>query len=124
MKKLLAIALILVMILTMAACGGNKKDIVGTWAIVDKETATDYGLGLEFTKDGKLYYTLTESEDVKEAWEEMEGLMTIEYKVKSDTEMEVTISAFLGLAKEITMIPDKLDGDNLTFDGADYVRVK
>lgn len=137
MKKLLALTLILALLLSLTACGNsNKKDIVGTWHIVDEDTATEYGIGIEFTKDGKLRYGLTEEmfrsladEEMSDSeWDDaMEGLdmlMSIEYDVKSDTEMEITVSAMFGLAKEKTTIPYSLDGDTLTFDGATYTRVK
>lgn len=136
MKKLLAFALALALVLSLAACGGggNKKNIVGTWQIVDEETATEYGIGLEFTKDGKMRYGLTEeilagltdgdAEDAKDALEGLDMLMSIEYKIKSDTEMEVTVSALFGLAKESETISYSLDGDTLTFDGTAYTRVK
>ena len=128
MKRLLAILLVAVLLLSLTACGGNKKDIVGTWELVDKETQTEYGLGLEFTKDGKLHYGLTEDdlttltgdEDVDKA---LSYLMSIEYKIKSDTEMEITVKAMFGLAKEKTVIPYSLDGDTLVFDGNTYARV-
>ena len=131
MKKLLALLLALVMVFSLAACGGsnNEKNIIGTWALVDKETETEYGLGIEFTKDGEMRYGFTEAsltgltgdEDVDAA---LDFLMTIKYKIKSDTEMEVTVSAMFGLAKETTTVSYKLDGDSLSFDGADYQRVK
>ena len=131
MKKLFALLLALIMVLSLAACGGsnNEKDIIGTWALVDKETETEYGLGIEFTKDGEMRYGFTEAsltgltgdEDVDAA---LDFLMTIKYKIKSDTEMEVTVSAMFGLAKETTTVSYKLDGDSLSFDGADYQRVK
>jgi len=137
MKKLLATVLALAMLLTLVACGGgNKKNIIGMWQIVDTETATEYGVGIEFTKDGKLRYGLTEDslegltggeatgEDWADAMEGLEALMSIEYEIKSDTEMEITMSAFLGLAKETATVTYKLDGDTLTFDGAAYSRVK
>lgn len=136
MKKFVALLLALLMVLSLASCGGNKKDIVGTWQIVDEATATEYGLGIEFTKDGKLRYGLTEDlllelagedTDAKEVEEVMEGLdflMTIEYKIKSDTVMELTAKALMGLVKEKTEVEYKLDGDKLTFDGAAYSRVK
>lgn len=136
MKKLMAGLLALVMVLSLTACGGNKneKAIVGTWHIVDEETETEYGLGIEFTKDGKLRYGLTEemlagltdgdSKDAKDALEGLDMLMSIEYKIKSDTEMEITVSAMFGLAKESETISYQLDGDTLTFDGATYSRVK
>ena len=131
MKKLLAIVLAALMLLSLAACGssGNKQAIIGTWKLVDEETQTEYGLGLQFTKDGKLRYgltaddltTLTGDEDVDMA---LSYLMSIEYKIKSDTEMEVTVSALFGLQKESTTVTYSLDGDTLEFDGAVYTRVK
>lgn len=137
MKKITAFTLAFVLILSLAACGGgNKKGIIGTWQIVDEETATKYGLGLEFTKDGKLRYGLTEdvlagltdgeadAEDWEDAMKGLDMLMSIEYKVLSDTEIEVTVSALFGLAKEKTTVPYTLEGDKLTFDGATYTRVK
>ena len=138
MKKFLALTLALMMLFSLTACGGgsNKKNIVGMWQIVDTKTQTEYGMGLEFTKDGKLRYGLTEdvllgltdgeadSDDWADAMEGLELLMNIEYKIKSDTEMEVTISAFMGLGKESTIIPYELNGDTLIFDGGTYSRVK
>ena len=131
MKKLLTLLLVVTMLLSCTACGGNKKDIIGTWKIVDTETETEYGFGLQFTKDGKLRYGLTEDmlaslsdEDWEETMEGLDVLMSIEYDVKSDTEMEVTVSALFGLAKESTMVPYELDGDTLVFDGATYTRMK
>jgi len=135
-KKFLAVILTVVMILVLTACGGggNKKDIVGTWHIVDEETATEYGLGIEFEKDGTLRYGLTEElltglsdadgEDVEDALAGLDMLMSMEYEIKSDTEMEITMKAFLGLAKESATVEYKLDGDTLIFDGATYTRVK
>jgi len=137
MKKLLAITVALLMVITLTACGGgNEKKIIGMWQIVDTETETEYGMGIEFTEDGKMRYGLTEdslegltggeatSEDWADAMEGLEALMSIEYEIKSDTEMEITMSAFLGLAKETASVTYKLDGDTLTFDGATYSRVK
>ena len=131
MKKLLAILLAAMMVFTLAACGKstNEKAIIGTWKLVDEETQTEYGLGLQFTKDGKLVYGLTEGdlttltgdEDVDKA---LSYLMSIKYKIKSDTEMEVTVSALLGLKKESSTVAYTLDGDTLEFDGATYTRVK
>ena len=51
-------------------------------------------------------------------------LMSMEYKIKSDTEMEITMKALLGLAKESATVKYQLDGDTLIFDGATYTRVK
>ncbi len=131
MKKILAILLAAMLVFSLAACGGsgNKQAIIGTWQLTDEETETEYGLGLQFTKDGKLRYgltledltTLTGDEDVDKA---LSYLMSIEYKIKSDTEMEVTVSTMFGLAKESTTVAYSLNGDTLEFDGATYARVK
>ena len=120
------------MLLTLSACGGgkNEKAIVGIWELVDTETETEYGLGIEFTKDGKLRYGLTEEilrgladgEDVNDALAGLDMLMSIEYKIKSDTEMEITVSAMFGLSKESTTVNYSLNGDILTFDGVSYKR--
>ena len=129
MKKILAIFLAAVMLLSLSACGGgNKKDIVGTWHIVDETTQTEYGLGIQFEKDGTLRYGLTEEmfgEDVSEEdLAALDFLMKMEYKIKSDTEMEVTMKALMGLAKEKVTVTYSLDGDTLVFDGVTYTRVK
>lgn len=133
MKKIFAMVLVLVMVFALASCGGskNEKNIVGVWKLVDTETETEYGLGIEFTKDGKLRYGLTEEVfeaigggDAEDVMDGMDLLMSIEYEIKSDTEMEITMKAFLGLAKEKTDVSYALNGDTLTFDGAEYTRVK
>ena len=131
MKRLLALFLAAMMLLSLTACGGseNEKNIIGTWELVDKETETEYGLGIEFTKDGEMRYGLTEEvltsltgdEDVDAA---LDMLMSIKYEIKSDTEMEITVSAMFGLAKESTTVTYELSGDSLTFDGVTYQRVK
>ena len=130
MKKIFALMLVLVMVFALASCGGskNEKDIVGTWKLVDTETETEYGLGIQFTDDGKVRYGLTEDmfegEDIDEALAGLDMLMTIKYEIKSDTEMELTASALFGLAKESDTVEYKLDGDTLIFDGVEYTRDK
>ncbi|MDD3192599.1 MAG: hypothetical protein PHE47_01870 [Oscillospiraceae bacterium] len=127
MKKLLALTLSLLMILTLAACGAGKNDIVGTWEITDGEGAT-YGWGIRFDKDGKFYYatgTETSEDELQEAFESMEALISIKYKVKSDTQMELTVSVLGGFGgKETSTVDYLLEGDTLTFDGATYTRAK
>lgn len=130
MKKIISIALVLIMIFALASCGGspNEKGIIGTWKLVDTETETEYGLGIQFTDDGKVRYGLTEDMfeggDIDEALAGLDMLMTIEYEIKSDTEMELTASALFGLAKESDTVEYKLDGDTLIFDGVEYTRDK
>ena len=133
MKKIFAMVLVLVMVFALASCGGskNEKNIVGVWKLVDTETETEYGLGIEFTKDGKLRYGLTEEVfeaigggDAEDVMDGLDLLMSIEYEIKSDTEMEITMKALLGLAKETETIAYELNGDTLKFDGVEYPRVK
>ncbi len=130
MKKIISIALVLIMIFALASCGGNpnEKGIIGTWKLVDTETETEYGLGIQFTDDGKVRYGLTEDMfdggDIDEALAGLDMLMTIKYEIKSDTEMELTASALFGLAKESDTFEYKLDGDTLIFDGVEYTRDK
>ncbi len=130
MKKIIALTLTVIMLLVLVSCGGspNKKAIIGTWKLVDTETETEYGLGIQFTDDGKVRYGLTEDMfddgDIDEALEGLDMLMTVKYEIKSDTEMELTASALFGLAKESDTVEYKLDGDTLIFDGATYTRDK
>ncbi len=137
MKKLLSVMLVLVLVLSLASCGGhpNQKGIVGVWHVVDEDLETDYGLGIEFTKDGKVRYGLTEDvftaladgdkEDAEAALKALDFLASMEYKVKSDTEIDITVKALMGLGgKETETITYALDGDILTFDNAKFTRVK
>ncbi len=133
MRKIITIALALILMFSLVSCGGskNEKDIVGVWKLVDTETETEYGLGIEFTKDGKLRYGLTEDvfeaiggDDAEDVMDGLDLLMSIEYEIKSDTEMEITVKALLGLAKESETITYELKGDTLKFDGTEYTRVK
>ncbi len=137
MKKLLSVMLVLTLVFSLAACGGNpnEKNIVGVWHVVDEETETDYGLGIEFTKDGKVRYGLTEDvftaladgdeKAANDALKAMDFIASMEYKVRSDTEMEITVKALMGLGgKESETITYSLDGDNLTFDDVKFTRAK
>ncbi len=137
MKKLLSVVLVITLVFALAACGGNpnEKNIVGVWHVVDEETETDYGLGIEFTKDGKVRYGLTEDvftaladgdeKAANDALKAMDFIASMEYKVRSDTEMEITVKALMGLGgKESETITYSLDGDSLTFDDVKFTRAK
>ncbi len=137
MKKLLSVMLVFTLVFALAACGGNpnEKNIVGVWHVVDEETETDYGLGIEFTKDGKVRYGLTEDvftaladgdeKAADDALKAMDFLASMEYKIKSDTEMQIIVKALMGLGgKETETITYALDGDNLTFDDVKFTRAK
>ena len=137
MKKLTTIIMIFALIIALAGCGGhpNEKAIIGTWHVVDEETETNYGLGIEFTKDGKVRYGLTEDvfaaiadgdeEAAETAMKAMDFIASMEYEVKSDTEIEITVKALMGLGgKESETITYALDGDSLTFDNVSFTRVE
>ena len=177
MKKLLAIILAAMILLSMTGCGIEdllsglgesspagvtntiRPELVGTWELVvteegpsaegadgtaDEDSAAaasdtadgtlsdiDLGMGIEFTGDGKLRYGFdTESlesvaggANMDDVLGGMEMLITIYYEVKSDTELELTVSALMGMKKESQTVEYSLDGDTLVFDGATYTRV-
>lgn len=133
MKKGLALLLAAALLFCVAACGksSNEKAIIGAWQLVDTELETEYGLGIEFEKDGTLRYgftedvleSLTNGEVSDDALEGLDMLMKIEYDILSDTEMEITVSALFGLAKESDTVSYSLSGDTLIFDGATYTRI-
>ncbi len=134
MKRVVCLAMALLLALALTACGGGKqKALVGAWKLSDGDGG-DYGLALVFHKDGTMSFggeellgALAEAggEDLNEdelaaAMDMLTGFMEIKYKVKSDTVMEVTVSALGGLAKETTQVEYVLDGNTLTFDGSVY----
>ena len=133
----------------------NTKNpaLIGTWElVVEEESPTDegadatgetdeaeaalsdidFGMGIEFTEDGKLRYgfdsesleSIAGGADMNDILGGMEMLMTIYYEVKSDTELTLTVSALMGMKKESQTVEYSLDGDTLVFDGATYTRVK
>ena len=92
----------------------------------------DFGMGIEFTEDGKLRYgfdtesleSITSGANMDDILSGMEMLVTIYYEVKSDTELELTVSALMGMKKESQTVEYSLDGGTLVFDGTTYTRVK
>ena len=133
----------------------NTKNpaLIGTWKlVVEEESPTDegadatgetdeaeaalsdidFGMGIEFTEDGKLRYgfdleslgSIAGGADMNDVLGGMEMLITIYYEVKSDTELTLTVSALMGMKKESQTVEYSLDGDTLVFDGATYTRVK
>ncbi len=130
----------------------NTKNpaLIGVWELVvteetptdeDAETAgdaeaalsdIDFGMGIEFTEDGKLRYgfdsesleSIAGDVDMGDILGGMEMLMTIYYEVKSNTELDLTFSALMGMKKESQTVEYSLNGDTLVFDGATYTRLK
>lgn len=126
-KNFLIVLLAAFMVFSLSACGGANNALVGTWQLTDGEAA-EYGWGLKFNKDGTMTFATGGDEksqkEMDEAFESLQALYKIKYKVKSDTKMEITMSAFMGMAKESNDVEYTLDGDTLVFDGATYTRIK
>lgn len=127
-QKIICLVLVVVFALAVAGCGGSaNKGIEGKWKFAggESEMAEDMAhyinlsggkLTFEFDKTG-----LSEEEKANiELMESLMGMMEIKYEVVSDTELKLTMSAF-GESQEETM-EYKLDGDKLTFAGAEYTR--
>lgn len=125
MKKVLVLVMALLMMFALAACGGGDT-VVGTWEVADGESGGTYGFGLQFNKDGTMFYAAggEEGQDLAEAFEAMKALYKIKYEIIDDTSMELTQSAFLGLVKDDPIpVQYSLNGNTLIFDGATYYRV-
>lgn len=119
--------LTIVFVLMFAACGEKQQDIVGSWKAEDG-IAGEYGVGLQFGADGAMSYILSsDGEDAQtliEALEKAKEFIEINYKIKSDTEIQITASVLFGIAKQTTEVNYSLDGDTLIFAGTKYIRVK
>ena len=90
---------------------GDTSDNSETGETDEAEAALsdiDFGMGIEFTEDGKLRYgfdlesleSIAGGADMNDVLGGMEMLMTIYYEVKSDTELTLTVSALMGMKKE------------------------
>ena len=53
MKKWLSLVLVSLFLLMLTGCGGNTKNIEGSWELTDGESNT-YGVGLMFKNDGTM----------------------------------------------------------------------
>ena len=108
MKKILAILLAIMLLAVLTACGGggNKSALTGTWEVTDGDGG-EYGMGIRFTNDNKFYFSFASemlgdtaeltAQELEEAFEAMDMLYTINYKLLSETQMELTVKAFGGL---------------------------
>ena len=72
MKKWLSLVLVSLFLLMLAGCGGNTKNIEGSWKLTDGESNT-YGIGLMSRNDGTMYYGWEDPEDYSGAEEYQEG---------------------------------------------------
>ena len=126
-RRMFALTLAVLLALSAAGCGGgNQKALVGTWEITD-DAGSAYGWGIRFDQDGTFFFAAGaegNDEELEEAFAAMQVLYTIEYKVKSDTELELTQKLLGGLGgKETTSVAYSFQGDTLIFDGTAYTRV-
>ena len=126
-RRMFALTLAVLLALSAAGCGGgNQKALVGTWEITD-DAGSACGWGIRFDQDGTFFFAAgaeDNDEELEEAFAAMQVLYTIEYKVKSDTELELTQKLLGGLGgKETTSVAYSLQGDTLIFDGTAYTRV-
>ena len=126
-RRMFALTLAVLLALSAAGCGGgNQKALVGTWEITD-DAGSAYGWGIRFDQDGTFFFAAGaegNDEELEEAFAAMQVLYTIEYKVKSDTELELTQKLLGGLGgKETTSVAYSFQGDTLIFDGTANTRV-
>ena len=109
MKRIVSIVIVIVMVLSLVACGGN--DLVGKWQMVMSEEDMEAGaaLGIELS--------ITFTEDTME----MMG-MTFDYKIKNG---QIMVKLF-GEEEEAMDFDIKGDKLILTADGEaqEFVRVK
>lgn len=113
-RRMFALTLAVLLALSAAGCGGgNQKALVGTWEITD-DAGSAYGWGIRFDQDGTFFFAAgaeDNDEELEEAFAAMQVLYTIEYKVKSDTELELTQKLLGGLGgKETTSVAYSLPG--------------
>jgi uncharacterized lipoprotein YehR (DUF1307 family) len=125
-KRVFLIVLAVLMIVSLTACG--KKGIEGKWKYVsgDAGDLSSFGEGIFITfKGGKVTMELDpKAEGVtaeqKQFIQSLLAMMTISYKIVSDTQLELSISV-LGQSQKET-VTYKVDGDTLTLEGAIYKR--
>jgi hypothetical protein len=125
-KRILLVVIAALLVLTLAACG--KKGLEGRWKYVSGDAGEFGEYGEEFYlvfDDGKMSIDIDwekaglEGSDLELAKGLMQ-MMTITYEVKSDTELEVSLS-ILGESQTDT-VEYKIEGNKLTFADAEFER--
>ncbi len=139
MKKALCILLATMMVIFLSGCNNNNAEIeqyeaniVGVWKLSEHENVSDYGLGIEFSEDGALYYGLTANmiEDfsagkpLEVVLGGAESVSTMEYKIKNAQELEVIVHLLHGIKKQKETIHYSLTEDTLVYDGITYERIR
>ncbi len=122
-KKVLLIFLAVLMVLTLTACSSDPVE--GRWKISSGEAmgldsiGTDYALVF---KGGKITMEVDLSKipaDQKAQVQSMVSMIQLTYKLKSATEMEISMVGF-----GTQTVNYKVNGDTMTFGDATLVRVK
>jgi len=125
MKRMTAIFLSLLLVLTLSGCAGRAKDLLGDWAIAYGE-AGRFGYMIRFAKSGEFFCTPGYDSaiaigNLDAAYKQTRRSMQLEYELISDRRMRVQV---LVLGEKIKMtIAYTLEGDSLLFDGCNYRRV-
>jgi uncharacterized lipoprotein YehR (DUF1307 family) len=83
LKKLAPVGLVVVLMLSLVACGGTKS-VTGTWGLQGNESETVY----VFNDDGTGVYSLGDGISVKFTYTTDNGKLSISKKVLSQTETE------------------------------------
>ncbi|MEA1975483.1 MAG: hypothetical protein U9N10_08040 [Bacillota bacterium] len=114
MKRIISIVILIVMILSLVACGGN--DLIGKWEMVyDKEEEGDFGLTVD---DLGIDLSITFTEDTME----MMG-MSFDYKIKNGKIM-VKLFGEEEEAMEFDIKGDKMILTSSDGEAQEFIRVK
>lgn len=108
-----AVAIIVGLVLLLSGGGGGDKGIVGKWTVISDDTA-EYvpGLILNFQKNGKLKFEMSDAmSDTEKAAAAFLAMFELKYKTSGDT-LEMTME-FFG-EKNTESVKYKVEGDTLT----------
>lgn len=127
-RRIFCLALVVVFAFALVACGGGGGNgIEGKWKFVSGESDySEMGNFYMVFSGGKVtieFDTTGLSEEEKASVEfaqSMMSLMEIKYKVVSDTQLEMTVSAFG--ESETDTVEYKIENNKLTFDGGVFER--
>jgi hypothetical protein len=127
-KRILLLALAALLVLTLSACG-SKNSVEGKWKLQAGDAMGLDSLGMDYAlvfKSGKLTIEVDMSQIPAEQKAMVQGYLSmfqITYKIKSDTEMELSMA---GAGTQT--VKYKVSGDTLTLgegsEAATLVRVK
>lgn len=125
-KRVFLIILAVLLIVSLTACG--KKGLEGKWRYVAGDTGSleEFGNALIMNfNNGKLTMELDPkatgiTAEQRQAFTQLMGMTTMTYVIKSATQIEMTMTMFG--ETDTSTVDYKLDGDTLTFQGAQFKR--